>query len=83
MRNWIGKKSAAVLFLLGIAVYLFLNGFGLIKIRDRNVGSISLSPEIQERIKKECKAADPKRCAMYGMKLTCELLRFSTTCSKP
>jgi hypothetical protein len=57
--------------------FLINHGFGLVKSQDRGVSSGLLSKEIKERIKQECNESDPEECAIYGMKLTCELLRFT------
>ena len=77
MRKMIGKKVAIGAILLGIGICLFLYGFGLVKVGDRSVGNVDLPQSVRERIEKECKVAEPEACAVYGMKLTCELLRFS------
>ena len=36
-----------------------------------------LTKATKERIKKECNNTDPEECSLYGMKLTCEMLRFT------
>lgn len=62
-----------VLLTIGFIVY---NGFGLVKAQDRVISSGLLSSDTKERIMNECKETDPEQCALYGMKLTSELLRF-------
>ena len=76
MRKMIGKKVAIGAILLGIGICLFLYGFGLVKVGDRSAGNIVLPQSVRERIEKECKVTEPEACAVYGMKLTCELLSF-------
>ena len=73
MRKMIVKKVAIVAVLLALAICLFLYGFGLVKVGDRSVGNVDLPQAVRERIEKECKVAEPEACAVYGMKLTCEL----------
>ena len=77
MRKMIGKKVAIASILLGIGICLFHYGFGLVKVGDRDSGNIDLPQAVRERIEKECRVAEAEACAVYGMKLTCELLRFS------
>lgn len=71
------KKILIALALIALLVFFFYNGFGLSKTHDRSGTAVLLKREIRERIKKECKTNDPEECSQYGMKLTCELLRFT------
>jgi hypothetical protein len=71
------KKLLIGLICVGIVIGLILHGFGLVKAQDRKTVVGSLSKDVKERIKKECGDPDPEKCSLYGMKLTCELLRFT------
>jgi hypothetical protein len=73
------RKSLIIgIALLGAFVCVSLHGFGLEKKQNRKMSTGHLSKQLKERIKEECKNADPEKCSLYGMKLTCELLRFTS-----
>ena len=73
------KKRIVWVFLAGAALLSFCFGFGLVKQKDGCGDGYRLPDRIQTRIKEECKGKTPKQCARYGIKLTCELLRFAKT----
>ena len=71
------KKTIFLIALLVVFLFSFFKGFGLVKLSDRGGSENYLTKRIEERIRNECKFEDPEKCALYAMKLTCELLRFT------
>ena len=55
-----------ILLGIGIGICLFLNGFGLVKFRDRIDGNINLLQSVRGRIEKECKVTAPEACAVLA-----------------